>query len=96
MPLKFEKVDDILTDEAIYTMNKNFTRYSDQIKSTAMDLVYRSQNYDYETNAQMFNDITAMSFALDAMIDTLREYQASYAALLGKYDELVKVEFKTE
>lgn len=92
MSMEIEKIDDILTDEAIYTMNKNFTRYSDQIKSTAMDLVYRSQNYDCETNAWMFDDITAMSFALDAMIDTLREYQASYAALLGKYNELVKAE----
>lgn len=92
MSQKFEKVDDILTEEAVYTMNKNFTNYSDQIKSTAMDLAYRSQNYDYETNARMFDDITAISFALDAMIDTLREYQASYAALLGKYKELVKAE----
>lgn len=93
MSIMFEKVDDILTEEAIYTMDKNFGRYSDQIKSTAMDLVYRSQNYDYEkTDARMFDDITAISFALDAMIDTLREYQASYAALLGKYNDLVKAE----
>ena len=92
MSQTFEKVDGILTEEAVYTMNKNFTRYSNQIKSTAMDLVYRAQNYDYETNAWMFDDITAMSFALDAMTDTLREYQASYAALLGKYNELVKAE----
>lgn len=92
MSLEFKKVDDILTDEAIYTMNKNFTNYSDQIKSTAMDLVYRSQDYDYNKNSQMFDDITAMSFALDAMIDILREYQDSYAALLGKYNELVKAE----
>lgn len=90
MSMEIEKVDDILTEEAIYTMSKNFTKYSDQIKSTAMDLVYRSQDYDYNKNSQMFDDITAMSFALDAMIDTLREYQASYAALLGKYSELVK------
>ena len=92
MSLTFEKVDDILTEEAVYTMNKNFTNYGDQIKSTAMDLVYRSQNYDYETDARMFDDITAMSFALDAMNDILREYQASYAALLGKYNDLVKSE----
>jgi hypothetical protein len=92
MSLEFEKVDDILTEETIYTMNKNFTNYSDQIKSNAMDLVYRSQNYGYETDARMFDDITAISFALDAMIDTLREYQDSYAALLGKYKELVKAE----
>lgn len=92
MSLEFEKVDDILTKEAIYTMNQNFTRYSDQIKSTSMDLVYRSQNYDYETDARMFDDITAISFALDAMIDTLREYQMSYAALLEKYNDLVKAE----
>ena len=92
MSMEFEKVDDILTDEAIYTMNKNFTSYSDQIKSNVMDLVYRSQDYDYNQSTRMFDDITAMSFALDAMIDTLREYQASYAALLGKYNELVKAE----
>ena len=92
MPIKSEKVDDILTEEAIYTINKNFTGYSDQIKSTVMDLVYRSQNYDYETDARMFDDITAISFTLDAMIDTLREYQASYVALLGKYNDLVKTE----
>lgn len=92
MSIMFEKVDDILTEEAIYTMSKNFTKYSDQIKSTAMDLVYRSQDYDYNKNSQMFDDITAMSFALDAMIDTLREYQMSYAALLEKYNELVKAE----
>lgn len=92
MAITFEKVDDILTEEAIYTMDKNFTRYSDQIKSTAMDLVYRSQDYDYNKNGQMFDDITAMSFALDAMLDTLREYQMSYVALLEKYNELVKAE----
>lgn len=92
MSIEFEKIDDILTEETIYTMNKKFTNYSDQIKSTAMDLVYRSQNYDYETDARMFDDITAMSFALDAMNDTLREYQMSYAALLEKYNNLVKSE----
>lgn len=92
MSLTFEKVDDILTEKAIDIMDRNFCRYRDQIKDTAMDLVYRSQDYDYNKNSQMFDDITAMSFALDAMLDTLREYQMSYAALLEKYNELVKTE----
>ena len=92
MSQTFEKVDDILTEETIYTMDKNFTRYSDQIKSTAMDLVYISQDYDYNQRTQMFDDITAMSFALDAMYDILREYQISYTALVGKYNDLVKAE----
>lgn len=92
MSLEFEKVDDILTEETIYTMDKNFTRYRDQIKDTIMDLVYRVQDYDCDKGPRMFDDITAISFALDAMIDTLREYQMSYATLLEKYNNLVKAE----
>jgi len=90
MSLEFEKVDDILTEETIYTMDKNFTRYRDQIKDTIMDLVYRVQDYDCDKGPRMFDDITAISFALDAMIDTLREYQISYTALLEKYNRIVK------
>lgn len=94
MPLTFEKVDDILTEEAIYTMSKNFTKYRDQIKDTAMDLTHITQDYDQNENVRMFDDITAISFALDAMDDILREWKISYAALLEKYDKLVKVEFE--
>lgn len=92
MSLKFEKVDDILTEKAIDIMDRNFERYHDQIKDTTMDLVYRVQNFDCDKGPRMFDDITAISFALDAMVDTLREYRDSYAALLGKYNELVKAE----
>lgn len=92
MSLTFEKVDDILTEKAIDIMDRNFCRYRDQIKDTTMDLVYRMQDYDYDRGPRMFDDITAISFALDAMVDTLREYQTSYAALLEKYNNLVKAE----
>lgn len=92
MSLEFKKVDDVLTEETFYTMDKNFTRYSDQIKDTIMDLVYRVEDYDCDKGPRMFDDITAISFALDAMIDTLREYQMSYTALMEKYSNLVKAE----
>lgn len=96
MGIIFEKVDDILTEKAIDIMDRNFCRYRDQIKDTTMDLVRSAQNYDYnqDENARMFDDVTAISFALDAMHDILREWKISYAALLEKYDELVKVEFE--
>lgn len=92
MSMTFEKVDDILTEKAIDIMDRNFGRYRDQIKDSSMDLVYRAQNYDYDQGPRMFDDLTAISFALDAMYDTLREYQTSYAALLEKYSNLVKSE----
>ena len=92
MSLTFEKVDDILTEKAIDIMDRDFERYRDQIKDSTMDLAYRAQNYDYDQGPRIFDDITAISFALDAIYDTLREYQMSYAALLGKYNDLVKAE----
>ncbi|MBO6310050.1 MAG: hypothetical protein J6N70_14710 [Oribacterium sp.] len=92
MSLTFEKVDDILTEKAIDIMDRNFERYRDQIKDTAMDLTHIAQDYDLSENVRMFDDITAISFALDAMYDTLREYQVSYTTLLEKYNELVKAE----
>lgn len=94
MSMTFEKVDDILTEKAIDIMDRNFCRYRDQIKDTAMDLTHIAQDYDQNENVQMFDDITAISFALDAMHDILREWKISYAALLEKYDKLVKVEFE--
>lgn len=94
MSIEFEKVDDILTEKAIDIMDRNFERYRDQIKDTAMDLTHIAQDYDLSENVRMFDDITAISFALDAMHDILREWEISYAALLKKYDELVKVEFE--
>jgi len=90
MPLEFEKVDDILTERAIDIMDRNFVRYRDQIKDTAMDLTHIAQDYDLSENVRMFDDITAISFALDAMHDILREYQISYTALLEKYNRIVK------
>ena len=90
MSLEFEKVDDILTEKAIDIMDRNIERYRDQIKDTTMDLVYRTQDYNYDQNPQTFDDITAISFALDAMVDTLREYRASYTALLEKYSRATK------
>ena len=92
MPMTFEKVDDILTEKAIDIMDRNFIRYRDQIKDTTMDLVCISQDYDYNQRTQMFDDITVMNFALDAMYDILREYQISYTALVEKYNDLVKDE----
>lgn len=94
MSLTFEKIDDILTEKAIDIMDRNFERYRDQIKDTAMDLTHIAQDYDQNENVRMFDDITAISFALDAMHDILREWKISYASLLDKYDKLVKVEFE--
>lgn len=94
MSLTFEKVDDILTKKAIEIMDRNFERYRDQIKDTAMDLTHIAQDYDQNENIRMFDDITAISFALDDMDNILREWKISYAALLEKYDKLVKVEFE--
>lgn len=94
MSIEFEKIDDILTEKAIDIMDRNFVRYRDQIKDTAMDLTHIAQDYDLIENVRMFDDITAISFSLDAMHDILRELKISYAALLEKYDELVKVEFE--
>ena len=92
MSLTFEKVDDILTEKAIDIMDRNFERYRDQIKDSAMDLTHIAQDYDLSENVRMFDDVTAISFALDAMHDILREYQASYATLLEKYSSVVKAE----
>jgi hypothetical protein len=95
MSMEFEKIDDILTEKAIDIMDRNFVRYRDQIKDTAMDLTHNiAQNYDLNENVRMFDDITAISFALDAIHDILREWEISYATLLEKYDKLVKVEFE--
>lgn len=92
MPLKFEKVDDILTEKAIESMDRNFCRYRDQIKDTAMDLTHIAQDYDLSENVRMFDDITAIGFALDAMHDILREYQTSYTTLVEKYSSVIRAE----
>lgn len=92
MPLKFEKIDDILTDERREDLMSNHRRARDRIKEVVMDLIGIALNdrYDYRKDVQTFDNVAEINDALNAMADVMYEYDTSYSLLLEKYNEAIK------
>lgn len=98
MSMKFEKIDDILTDERREDLMSNHRRARDRVKEVAIDLIDVAQDskYDYRKGLQIFDDVAEISEALNAMADVMYEYDTSYSLLLEKYNEIVQNLAETE
>lgn len=92
MPLEFEKIDDILTDEAREKLMGKHNKERDWIKQAVMDMVSIAQNgrWDYDNSVRMFDAVAEINDALNSMADTMYEYDISYNILLEKYNEVVQ------
>lgn len=96
MPLKFEKVNDILTDERREDLMSNHRRARDRVKEVAIDLIDVAQDSNYRKGVLIFDDVAEISEALNAMADVMYEYDTSYSLLLEKYNEIVQNLAETE
>lgn len=94
MPLKFEKVDDILTEDARDEMTDKFTADTDCIKSGVMALVAITMKPKYNLYAndstKVFDTIAEISDQLDEMWEVYSDLAYSYYLLLEKYQEATK------
>lgn len=89
MPLKFEKVDDILTEKARDEMLDKFTADSDFIKAGVMGLVELMQKRtNYPVKA--FEIIAEISQDLEDMWEVYSDLGYAYSTLLEKYQEATK------
>ena len=89
MPIKFEKVDDILTVDARDTMTDKFTADSDFIKAGVMGLVELMQKRtNYSVKA--FEIIAEISEDLNDMWEVYSDLGYAYSTLLEKYQEATK------
>ena len=88
MPLKFEKVDDILTDKAREELINKHGNNQEWIKTCVIDLITIANSYN--KGSQLFDSVVAMDNALNAMADVMYEYDTSYSVLLEKYNEAIK------
>ena len=88
----FEKVDDILTDEAREKLMGKHNKERDWIKQAVMDMVAIAQNgrWDYDNSVRMFDAVAEINDALNSMADVMYEYDTSYSILLEKYNETVQ------
>lgn len=89
MSLKFEKVDDILTEDARDTMTDKFTACSDFIKSGVMELVELMQKRS-NNPVKAFETIALISQDLDEMWEVYEDLGYAYFTLLEKYQEATK------
>lgn len=92
MSMEFEKIDDILTDEARKKLMGKHNKERDWIKQAVMDMVAIAQNgrWDYDNSVRMFDAVAEINDALNSMADTMYEYDISYNILLEKYNEVVQ------
>jgi len=88
MPLKFEKVDDILTDKAREELINKHSINQEWIKTCVIDLITIANSYN--KSSQLFDSVVAMDNALNIMADVLYEYDTAYSLLLEKYQEATK------
>lgn len=93
MSLKFEKVDDILTDEARSELIGKHNKERDWIKQSVIDLIAIANSLGYHKALQLFDSVVEINDALNVMVDALYEYDTAYSLLLEKYQEAIK---KTE
>lgn len=92
MSLKFEKVDDILTDERREELMSDHRSSRERVKEVVIDLIDVAQNgkYDYRKGTQIFDAVVEINDALNSMADALYEYDTSYDILLEKYSKNIQ------
>lgn len=97
MSLKFEKIDDVLTENARDLMTDNISADIDEVKSGVMGLVaIIQQTRSYVSQGDLikcFDTIAAINEQLDNIWEVYAELGYAYSTLLEKYQEATK---KTE
>lgn len=89
MAITFEKVDDILTEDARDTMTDKFTADTDFIKAGVMGLVELMQKHP-NNPVKAFEIIAEISEQLDDMWEVYADLGYAYFTLLEKYRETTK------
>ena len=94
MAIKFEKVDDILTEDARDTMTDKLTADIEFIKDGVMALVAITMKPKYNLYAndstKVFDTIAEISDQLDEMWEVYADLGYAYSTLLEKYQEATK------
>ena len=94
MSQTFEKVDDILTEDARDAMTNKFTADTDFIKDGVMALVAITMKPKYSLYAndssKVFDTIAEISDQLDEMWEVYADLGYAYSTLLEKYQEATK------
>lgn len=96
MALKFEKIDDVLTENARDHMTDMVSADIDEVKSSVMGLVTFALKKTYVSQSdsiKCFDTIATVSEQLDNMWEVYVELGYAYFTLLEKYQEATK---KTE
>ena len=87
MSMTFEKVDDILTDQARENMIDMLTLNVDFVKSGVMELAAIARKSESIT---CFDTIVAINKQLDGILDAYADLGYAYSTLLEKYQEATK------
>lgn len=90
MSIMFEKVDDILTNEAREELIYKYNKERDWIKQAVIDLIAIANTLGYHKALQLFDSVVDINDSLNAMTDTIYEYDTAYSTLLEKYQEVTK------
>ena len=94
MALKFEKIDDVLTENARDLMTDNISADIDEVKSSVMGLVtiiQQSKSYVSQGDSiKCFDTIATINEQLDNMWEVYAELGYAYSTLLEKYQEVTK------
>lgn len=94
MALKFEKIDDVLTENARDLMTDNISADIDEVKSGVMWLVTIIQQHksyvSQGDSIKCFDTIAAISEQLDNIWEVYAELGYAYSTLLEKYQEVTK------
>lgn len=95
--MTFEKVDDILTDEARENLMKDFVKEVNSIKHSVMDLIAieLGHKYDYNNSIDMFDILTEINGSLGEIADVIHAYDTEYTELKLRYKQR-KADVKTE
>lgn len=94
MALKFEKIDDVLTENARDHMTDMVSADIDEVKSSVMGLVtiiQQSKSYVSQGDSiKCFDIIATINEQLDNMWEVYAELGYAYSTLLEKYQEVTK------
>lgn len=92
MPLKFEKVDDVLTDQARENLMKDFRKEVNSIKHSLMDLIAieLGHKYDYNNSIDMFDILAEINTSLGEIEGTIYAYDSGYVELKQRYEQLLQ------
>lgn len=94
MALKFEKIDDVLTENTRDLMTDIISADIDEVKSSVMGLVtiiQRSKSYISQGDSiKCFDTIATINEQLDNIWEIYAELGCAYSTLLEKYQETTK------